>query len=186
MNITFLTGLLGSLVLVTGAAWPESLRPQKPIRSVKDWLFAMGGLIMLAYAILGYLQGGAIFFIFLEVLVAIASVLMMLDTDDRIDAAVISVSSLGLVIWSLFLFEGYSTVVFIVGLCGVGLGYAFTEGTFRRSVALTLGSALIAIFSFTEGSWVFFWLNVFFALFSGYYLAKEILAYGRRHRRKNK
>lgn len=170
MDYTFITGILGSLALVTGAAWPESKDLNHPTKSIKNWLFAIGGLIMLIYAILGYQQGGPVFFIILEILVVIASVLMMLNTPDNIDTPIIGISGLGLIIWSLFLFEGFNTIFFILGLSGIGLGYALNAGTIRRSAALTTGSLLIAIFSYIEASWIFFWLNTFFAIFSGYYL----------------
>lgn len=172
MNSIFLTGLVGSLVLVTGAAWPEIKNIKHPIKSLKNWLFAVGGFIMLLYAIFGYQQGGPIFFVILEILVAIASILMMLNTPDKIDTPILTISSLGLIIWSLYLFEGYHTVLFILGLCGIGLGYAFQMGTLRRSIALTFGSVLIALFSYIEASWIFFWLNVFFGIFSAYYIFK--------------
>lgn len=171
-NYIFLTGLIGSLVLVTGAAWPESKRTKHPTKSMKNWLLAVGGFIMLLYAIFGYREGGPILFIFVQILAGIASILMMLNTPDKIDTPIITVSGLALIIWSLYLFEGYNTVFFILGLCGIGLGYAFQMGTLRRSIALTAGSALIALFSYIEASWIFFWLNVFFAIFSGYYVAK--------------
>jgi hypothetical protein len=170
MDITFLTGLAGSLILLSGAAWPETKTIKDPVKSTKNWLFGVGGLVMLVYAALGYAQGGPIFFLFLEALVVIASVLMMLDTDDRLDMLIISVSGLVLIIWSLFLFTGYNTIFFILGLSGIGLGYAFKMGTLRRDIALTLGSALIALFSYIEASWIFFWLNLFFAIFSAYHL----------------
>lgn len=174
MDYIFLTGLIGSLILVAGAAWPNPKKIGHPARSFKNWLFGIGGIIMLIYAIFGYQQGGPIFFVFLEALVVFASILMMLKVDDRIDSIVISISGLSLIIWSLYLFEGYNTIFFILGLSGIGLGYAFDNGTLRRDVALTLGSILIALFSYIEASWVFFWLNVFFAIFSGYYLAKNL------------
>src|SRR3990167_4863617 len=99
----FLTGFLGSITLVTGAAWPEPTRSLHPIRTIKNWLFAIGGFIMLLfYAILGYHGGGSIFFIFLEVLVVLANMLMMLNTDDRLDALFISISGVGLIAWSLY------------------------------------------------------------------------------------
>lgn len=173
MNYIFLIGLLGSLVLITGAAWPEAKTSRHPTKSIKNWLFALGGgVILLIYSLLNYRAGGPVFFVFLQILVAISSVLMMLDTDDRIDVAIISSSGMGLIIWSLFLFEGYTTIFFIFGLAGIGLGYAFQMGTLRRNLALTAASILIAAFSFIEASWIFFWLNVFFALFSAYYLYK--------------
>ena len=164
------------MVLVTGAAWKDkSGSTRSPIKSIKNWLFAIGGLVMLIYAIMGYVViGGPIFFIFLEILVTIASILMMLNTNDKIDITVIGISGLGLIIWSLKLFEGYNTVFFIIGLCGIGLGYAFKIGSLRRDIALTLGSTLIAIFSYLEASWIFFWLNIFFAIFSGYYLVLNL------------
>ncbi|MDA1060979.1 MAG: hypothetical protein O3B47_04255 [bacterium] len=174
MDYIFYTGLIGSLILVTGAAWPEKKPKKHPAKSLKNWLFAIGGLIMLLYAIFGYQQGGPIFFVMLEVLVVIASVMMMLNTPDNIDTPIISVLALGLIIWSLTIFEGYNTIFFILGLAGIGLGYAFNMGTLRRNLALTLGSALIALFSYIEASWIFFWLNTFFALFSAYYLFKSL------------
>lgn len=175
MDYIFLTGLVGSLVLVAGAAWPETKDIKHPTKSLKNWLFAIGGFIMLLYAIFGYQQGGPIFFVILEILVAISSILMMLNTPDKVDTPILTISSLGLIIWSLYLFEGYNTVIFILGLCGIGLGYAFQMGTLRRSVALTLGSVLIAVFSYIEASWIFFWLNVFFAIFSAYYVYKGLV-----------
>jgi len=175
MNYTFLTGLLGSIILITGAAWPESKKlSQHPTKSIKNWLLAIGGLVMFIYALLGYQEGGPIFFVILEIMVAISSLLMMLNTSDKIDAPIISISGIALIVWSLYLFEGYNTIFFILGLSGIGLGIAFEMGTIRRDLALTLGSALIALFSYFEASWIFFWLNFFFALFSGYYLYKNI------------
>jgi hypothetical protein len=174
MNYIFFTGLVGSLVLVTGAAWPEPKDVKHPVKSTKNWLFAIGGLAMFLYALFGYQQGAPIFFLILEILVVITNILMMLNTDDRIDTAVILLSGAGLTVWSLFLFQGYNTIIFIAGLLGVGLGYAFQMGTLRRNVALTVGSLLIAFFSYLEASWIFFWLNTFFSVFSAYYLVKGL------------
>jgi len=174
IDYIFLTGIIGSLVLVLGAAWPENMT-SSPTKSIKNWLFAIGALLMLSYATFGYMTGGAIFYIFLQAFIVIASVLMMLKIDDRIDTAVVSIFGIGFIIWSLMLFEGYSTIIFIIGLSGIGLGYAFDMGTLRRGVALTFGSALIALFSYIGANWIFFWLNVFFALFSGYYMLKTLI-----------
>lgn len=168
MDTTFVTGLIGSLILVSGAAYPMETVAH-PSKSVKNWLFAIGGAVMLLYAVLGHQAGGPVFFVFLESLVVVASVLMMSNTDDRLDTSIIVILGLGLIIWSLLLFEGHQTIYFIIGLAGIGLGYAFEMGTVRRNTALTIGSALIALFSFIESSWIFFWLNLFFAVFSFYY-----------------
>ena len=68
----FLTGVIGSLVLVTGVAWPTGSTKKHPVKSTKNWLFAIGGLLMFAYATLGYLEGGPIFFVILQILVGIS------------------------------------------------------------------------------------------------------------------
>ncbi|MBN2087430.1 hypothetical protein JW758_03715 [Candidatus Peregrinibacteria bacterium] len=173
MDYIFITGLIGSLILVTGAAWPEGKDLTHPIKSKKNWLFAIGSVFMLTYSLFGYFYAdGPIFFAFLQGFIAVASIMMMLNTGDKTDIAVMSLAGIGFTAWSLTLFEGYTTIIFILGLVGIGLGYALQMGTARRSFALTAGSILIAIFSYMEASWIFFWLNVFFAIFSGYYLMK--------------
>ncbi len=174
MDYIFLTGILGSLILVTGSAWPEIKEVDHPTKSIKNWLFAIGALIMLIFSTLGFQQGGPFFFIILQTFVIIASILMMFNVPEKIDTPILIISAIGLIIWSLYLFEDYNTIFFILGLCGVGLGYAFKMGTLRRSVALTLGSVLIAVFSYIEASWIFFWLNVFFAIFSAYYVYRGL------------
>lgn len=176
MDIIFVTGLVGSLILVIGAGWSEGKDVKHPVKSFKNWLLAIGAYIMLLYAVLGYQQGGSVFFVILEILPAIASIFMMLNTPDIIDTPAIGISTLGLIVWSLYLFSNYNTVFFILGLSGIGMGYAFQMGTLRRSVALTFGSLLIAVFSYMEASWIFFWLNAFFALFSGYYVYKKLVS----------
>ncbi|MDO8649451.1 MAG: hypothetical protein Q7R81_06760 [Candidatus Peregrinibacteria bacterium] len=129
---------------------------------------------MLAYSLLGYREGGPVFFIFLQALVNVSSVFMMLDTPDSVDTPILVVLALGLIGWSLYLFEGYRTIFFVIGLAGIGMGYAMDMGTVRRNASLALGSGLIALFSYLTGSWIFFWLNAFFALFSGYYALKQL------------
>lgn len=168
MDYVFYIGLTGAITLVAGAAWPDK-KFKHPTASVKNWLLAFGALIMLTYSTLNYLNGGSIFFIFLQGLVNFSSIMMMLNVPDRIDTPLIVVAGLALMIWSLYLFEGYNTIFFIIGLAGIALGYALDGGTVRRNFALTLGSALIATFSYIESDWIFFWLNVFFAIFSLYY-----------------
>lgn len=91
MTLSFVIGLIGSLILVTGAARPVE-KTKIPYKSVKNRLFGIGGLVMLLYAILGYLSGGAIFFVILEILVTISCILMMLNTPDRFDTIALGVS----------------------------------------------------------------------------------------------
>ncbi len=168
---TFLVGLIGALILVAGAAYP--IKPvSHPAKSAKNWLFAIGGLCMLGYSLLNYQAGGTIFFVILQIFINSTSVLMMLNTSDKFDTPFIIIVGLGMVAWSLSLFEGYNTVFFIAGLSTIGLGYALDMGTLKRNASLTAGSALIALFSYLAGDMIFFWLNVFFALFSGWHSYK--------------
>lgn len=171
MNITFLTGFIGSLILVTGAAWPIT-PASHPIKSVKNWIFVAGNIFMFTYAILNFLAGGQIFFIFLQILIMVATILMMVNTPDKFDIAVIGIAGIALIAWSLKLFEGYDTMIFVLGLALLGIGYALDSGTIRQNVVLAAGSITIAVFSYLGASWIFFWLNVFFALFSGYHAAR--------------
>lgn len=162
-------GVFGGVVLTLGALWPDR-SDRHPTHSTKNWLLAAGGILLFTFALLDYLFAtGPLFFVLLEALVVIASVLMMLGTSDKIDAIVIGTSGLGLVAWSLLIFEDFSTIFFVLGLIGIGLGYALEPGTARRNLVLTLGSILIVIFSYLGRSWIFFWLNVFFAIFSAYH-----------------
>lgn len=165
MDLTTILGILGGVILVCGAALPD-VRGTRPFYSLKNWLFAIGGLVMLAYSLMNYADGGSVFFVFLEALINLASIFMMLETDDRIDVPILLLATVGLIVWSLFLFPGYRTILFILGLSGVGIGYALAPGTLKRDAALFIGSALITYFSYIEASWVFFWLNLFFAGFS--------------------
>ncbi len=168
MTPAFLTGIAGSLILVMGAALPGG-RPSHPTRSAKNWFLTVGAAIMFLYSILNYLSGAPVFFVLLELLVVVASALLMLNVGERIADPIILLVSALLVIWSLTLFEGYETLVFIIGLTGIAIGYVADAGSARRELALCLGSGLIALFSFLTGTWVFFWLNVFFCIFSAYH-----------------
>jgi len=175
MNWILAIGVLGGFVTVFGAAWPDK-KNHTPVYSLKNWLFAIGALILLLYAVADYFYAtGSFFFVLLELLVILASFMMMIDVRDKIDAIVLSTAGLGFVIWSLTLYEDYSTILFIIGLTGVSFGYAFKMGSLQRSAALTAGSALLAVFSYIVANLVFFWLNIFFFLFAGYYLLRTIL-----------
>jgi hypothetical protein len=165
MDSSTLIGIAGGVILVAGAAFPE--RAVRPYRSVKDWLFAVGGIFTLAYSIMNYLAGGTVFFVFLQGLVNLSSVFMMFEVDERIGTPIIGLGGLGLIVWSLWLLPGYSTIFFILGLAGIAMGYCSKGGTSHREFALALGSALITYFSYIENNQVFFWLNLFFALFAG-------------------
>ena len=176
MDYILLTGIIGSIILAIGAAWKDSGDISKPTQSIKNWLFAIGAVVMLIYALMGYFNGGGIFFVILEILVLVSCILMMTTWSDRLKTIILAVAGTGLVIWSLYEFNDQKIILFVLGLVVVALGYAFQMGTLRRSIALTVGSILIAAYSYLEPNWIFFGLNLVFALFSGYY----VLAYFRR------
>ena len=173
MDTTFALGLIGSLILVVGAALPDT-PVRRPYLSAKNWCFGLGAVVMATYSTLHWLAGGPVFFIFLQALVILSSVFMMLDVDDRIDTPIIIAAALGLVGWSLYLSQGWETLIFILGLVGIALGYELKGGTLKREWALVAGSILIAVFSYLSATWIFFWLNVFFAVFSLWQVLKAI------------
>jgi hypothetical protein len=171
MNSPALIGIAGSLVLVLGAALPDRAGTHASL-SLKNWCFGTGALVMFAYSILNYLAGAPVFFVFLEGLVVVASALMLFDVPDRIDVPLMIALSACFVLWSLFLFQGWETLVFIGGLGAVAVGYVAKTGGPHREIVLFLGSALIALFSYWTKTWVFFWLNLFFAAFSAFHAWK--------------
>lgn len=170
MDYILLTGIIGSIILVIGAAWKDGGEPTKPTASIKNWLFAVGAVVMLIYSLMRYFDEGGIFFVILEILVLVSCILMMTTWSDRLKTIILAVAGTGLVIWSLFEFEDQKTLLIVLGLIVVAFGYAFKMGTLRRSVALTVGSLLIAAYSYLQPDWIFFGLNLVFALFSGYYV----------------
>lgn len=161
-------GILGSLLLVAGAAYPAE-DAGHPVRSVKNWLFAFGNACMFGYALFGYMGGGSIFFVILQIFIAMATVFMMLNVPDRYDIPFVALVGTVLALFSLSFFEGTSTLLFVVGLMLIGLGFMLQGGTIRRNVTLASGSVFVAVFSYTHGEWIFFWLNTFFAVLSSYH-----------------
>lgn len=171
MDYIQLVGIIGSIILVIGAAWKDGAIDTKPIKSIKNWLFAIGAVIMLLFAFLDYsINAGPIFFVILEILVLIACILMMTTWKDQLKTVILGIAGTGLLAWSLYLFDDNKIILFVLGLLIVALGYAFKMGSLRRSVALTAGSILIAWYSYLEANWIFFTLNLVFGLFSGYYI----------------
>ncbi|MBI4232528.1 hypothetical protein HY605_04820 [Candidatus Peregrinibacteria bacterium] len=168
-DLNFWLGVLGGAVLVVGSAWPLE-KVKHPAKSVKNWLFALGALLLFSYSLLNYLDGrGEVFFVFLEFLAIVASVLMMIGSDDKVDNPIIAFVGLILVGWSLYLFEDYTTILIVLGIVAIALGYVMDAATLKRNLALFLGGILISVFSYLVKDWIFFWLNAFFAAFSSYY-----------------
>ena len=171
---SFVLGIIGSAILVLGAALPDRT-VSHPVQSTKNWLFAVGNLFMFLYAILLYVQGGTMLFFILQVLIAVSTVLMMLDIADSWSTAIIIIAGALLLTWSFALYEGWETTIFIIGITFIGIGFVMKPGTMWRNAALADGSICIAVFSYVESNWVFYWLNVFFALFSAANVMKCML-----------
>lgn len=148
-------GLLGSLILLIGVATPVQKR--------KNILFAIGNACMFVYALVGYLGGGPIFFLILQTYIAASTIFMLLNVPDRYDTPLLSSIGVVLIVWSLSLFQGYSTAIFVVGLALLGIGFAMDAGTRKREMTLMIGSAVIAVFSVLMRDWVFVVLNAVFA-----------------------
>lgn len=123
---------------------------------------------MLAYSIINYFGDGSIFFVFLQILVNLAGLLMLLNAKESLSSIIIGLGGVFLVGWSLTLFEDPGTLLFIVGLIAISFGYIFDIASLKRYQALALGSALVAVFSYLQGDMIFFWLNTFFALLSAF------------------
>lgn len=178
MELFSVIGITGSIIIVVGAIYPIEVT-KVPVRSVKNRLLTLGTLILLLYASVGYLSWLSVFFInirleflifiYLEILVVIASILMMVNTNDRRDTWIIGGLGIALLIWSRFLLQWRSMSLFIVAFTILSLGYAFDMHSVRRYIALTIGGLLIALSSYLAASRIFFGLNIFFALFSLYY-----------------
>lgn len=168
-SIIFCVGLLGALACVSGAAWPEG-DADKPAKSVKNWLFTIGGGILLIYSYLGYLYTDVpFFFIILQAFAVISASLGLAKIGDRIGSIVTITIGAGFVVWSLLLFEDFGTIVFILGLTGIALGYVLKPGTVRRNLSLTIGGAMLTLFSLLVASWIYVGLNAFYSLFSAYH-----------------
>lgn len=173
MELSFVAGIAGSLVLLVGAIWPLE-KTLVPAKSIRNRLFAIGSFIMLLYAIFGYLAGGPVFYIVLELVVMLAVALMFLGTSDRLNTGLICVAGILLMVRSWFLFQWPSMLLFILAFTILWLGYAYKMHTARRFFFLAIGGGLISLSSYLDASRIFFWLNIFFALFSLLYAIKLI------------
>ncbi len=163
---SFVVGLMASIILVLGAAWPDRSRS-------KNWIFALGNFGMLVYSVLVYLEAGVIFYVLLEILCALSSVLTLSKVRQKLSTTFIVLAGFVLLAYSIYLFEDSTTLFFILGLTVLSVGFV-TKDFLSRNLAFVLGSGLIAVFSYVQDSMIFFWLNVFFALFSLYYLLKAV------------
>ena len=169
MDLRLAVGVLGGFLIVAGAAWPI-VKVSHPVKSVKNWLYFVGGVLLLWYAWLGYLAGGPVFYVFFEIFLNIVGVLMLAGLEKKKWGSwLVGLCGAVFLIWSLLLFEDYTTGVFVVGLTVVGVAYVLKGGTALRNFTLAVGALLIALFSYFVGDAVFLWLNLLTAGFAGWH-----------------
>ena len=165
-------GITGACALVIGAAWPIS-KEKHPGKSIKNWLFLIGALFLLGYASWNYsLETGEFFFVLLQIFVLSSNVLLVINAPQKWSKPLIISSAIFFIGWSIFLFEDLSTLPFIIGLSILAYGYISDPSTRNSQIILTIGSILLALFSYLAADWVFFWLNSTYILFSSYYAWK--------------
>ncbi len=104
MELTFFSGIIGSIILLIGAIWPIE-KTTLATKSIKNRLFAIGSFIMLLYTIFGYLNGGPVFFIVLEIVIMFSIVLMFLKANERISTGFIGTAGILLMVRSRFFFQ---------------------------------------------------------------------------------
>ena len=166
MDSIFLLGVTGGALLVLGSLLPEKSHAL-PHQSAKNWLFVMGNFFMFLFSLFDYLfQSGVFFFVLLQIIVNIASALMMLRASEKKSTLFLLAVGMVCTVWSLILEQNGTTLLFVAGLIGISLGFVFAEGSVRRNGAFFLGSSCIVMFSYMNEAWIFFWLNGFFAFFS--------------------
>ncbi len=155
-----LVGIIGGLILLGGAAHKD----HNPKR--KNLIFAIGNVLMFAYALLGFIDGGSLLFVLLQIMVNLSSLCMLLNVPDKIDTPLVSLTGLGLAIYAGVYYYSPSTLLFIAGLILLSLGFSLDYKKQLKNVFLVCGSLLIAYFAWLMQDMVFFGLNSFFALFS--------------------
>ncbi len=171
MDPIFLTGIIGSLFLLAGAAWKNPKKGQHPAKALKNQFFAIGNILVFLYAVLSYLQGEPVFYVFFESLTLISTALMLLNANDRWASIGVGLAGSGFLAWSLVLFEDSTTILFILGLTLVAIGFIL-KNNLKRNLTLAVGSGFISAYSYLGDSSIFFWLNLFFCVFSLLHVVK--------------
>lgn len=169
-----IVGIVASTFLVIGALLPDAPNVH-PARSLKNQCFAIGNIGMIAYAWMRFLEGGSVFFLFLEAMMMLSTILMLTNAHERLSQMLILPTGMLFSLAALLIDIELATLLFVIGLTVVSIGFISRGGTLRRSIFLTLGSGLVAVFSAIQHDVVFLWMNAFFALFSLYHVGKIVL-----------
>lgn len=147
MSLSFIIGVVGAVCTVIGAGWPDKV-PKKPRFSVKNRLFFVGNTLVFCYSVLLAREGGTVFFLYLESVVMLGTILMMTTIPKIYNVIATSVLGLFFVFRVLLGTQDRQTLIFVVGLTGLTIGFVSPAATLQREGALTLGSIGVAIYSY--------------------------------------
>lgn len=168
MDLATVIGIIGWVLLVIGAAYPRE-KVVANAKSVKNWLFSIGSWLLLVYALMGYLAGGPVLLLGVEVMIVLGCIMMLLDIKPMMARWIVSILWVILLVRAFTSLWGIDTMMlFILGGAALGLGYVSPMESLWRNLALTIGGILAIIFSYLGASRILFWLNVGFAAFCLY------------------
>lgn len=153
-------GIIGSIILLLASSFHYSKK------SIKKYLFTLGNLCMFAYALFNFIDGGSIFFIYLQILINFSSLLLWLNMNDKYDQPLILGLGGLLTYLALDINLDFLTLLFVIGIITLALGFSTDTKKPTHNIFLFAGSMLIAIFSFYHKDLIFFTLNLFFSIFS--------------------
>ncbi len=128
----------------------------------RNILLTVGGATLACYSEFFFKD---IVFTALQALLTVSGVMQLARVKHRVSIA--TMLALTVVVLSLLLLGGalqsMNTVVGVGGLLGITFGIVLLP---RRNafVLMTLGGVLLIAYAWVVGAWVFFWLNIFFAL----------------------
>lgn len=175
MDITSLLGIVGAVLLVIAALYPTKIITT-PATSLKNRLFALGSFMMLLYAGMWYLAGWSNVILLTEILIVMSCIFMLTNIRVRVATWIVALFGILFLIWSLWSFGWYDNILlFILGGIVLSIGYVAPMQSYQRWIGLTLWGILLVIFSYIWSSWIFFWLNIWFALGTGYCLLRLFL-----------
>lgn len=129
---------------------------------MRNILIVFGSAVLAFYSAL-FLKDAV--FAALQTLIAVSGVMQIFHCKRKTSTmtmVVLTVVALSLLIFGGAL-QSIATIVGVLGLLGIAFGIVFLP---RRSafVLMTIGGILLTAYAWTFGAWVFFWLNIFFAL----------------------
>lgn len=97
---------------------------------------------LLIDSVLNYLTSSPVFFVFLEAFIVFDAVLMFIGVPDNIDGPLVGTVGLAFIALSIYLFSGYETIIFVLGMIGVGLDYVLDTGVRKTRNSINFGKLI--------------------------------------------